>query len=126
MNIIFAALIAIIIILLLMIYAALFGRIGRMRKEDFAETVIEKVSSLYDSKTELVANQCKSGPWYLVVYTKDSDYPIWISNNTIRSIHPDPKNYRIIIKMFDREDTVIDNVESYEMCAASDLCDYDM
>ena len=126
MNIIFAALIAIIIILLLMIYAALFGRIGRIRKEDFAETVIEKVSSLYDSKTELVANQCKSSPWYLVVYTKDSNYPIWISHNTIRSIHPDPKNYRIIIKMFDREDMVICNVEHYEMCAASDLCNYDM
>ena len=126
MNIIFAALIAIIIILLLMIYAALFGRIGRMRKEDFAETVIEKVSSLYESKTELVANQCKSSPWYLVVYTKDRDYPDWISHNTIRSIHPDPKNYRIIIKQFNGEDMVIENVEHYEMCAANDLCDYDM
>ena len=126
MNIIFASLIAIIIILLLMIYAALFGRIGRMRKEDFVETVIEKVSSLYDSKTELIANQSKSSPWYLVVYTKDSDYPIWISHNNIRSVHPDPKNYRIIIKTFDREDMVIVNVDSYEICAANDLCDYDM
>ena len=126
MNIIFAALIAIIIILLLMIYAALFGRIGRMRKEDFVETVIEKVSSLYESKTELVANQCKASPWYLVVYTKDSNYPIWISHNTIRSVHPDPKNYKIIVKQFNGEDMVIGNVESYEMCAANDLCDYDM
>ena len=125
MNIIFAALIAIIIILLLMIYAALFGRIGRLRKEDFVETVIEKVSSLYESKTELVANQCKSSPWYLVVYTKDSNYPIWISHNTIRSIHPDPKNYKLIIKQFNGEG-VIENVESYELCSASDLCDYDM
>lgn len=126
MNIIFAALIAIIIILLLMIYAALFGRIGRMRKEDFAETVIDKVTSLINSKIALVEDQRKSSPWYLVVYTKDRDYPDWISHNTIRSIHPDPKNYRIIIKMFDREDMVIDNVEHYEMCAANDLCDYDM
>ena len=125
MNIIFAALIAIIIILLLMIYAALFGRIGRIRKEDFVETVIEKVSSLYDSKTELVANQSKSSPWYLVVYTKDSNYPIWISYNTIRSIHPDPKNYKLIVKQFNGEG-VIENVESYELCSASDLCDYDM
>ena len=125
MNIIFAALIAIIIILLLMIYAALFGRIGRMRKEDFAETVIEKVSSIINSKIEMDMDQSKSSPWYLVVYTKDSNYPIWISHNTIRSIHPDPKNYKLIIKQFNGEG-VIENVESYEMCAASDLCDYDM
>ena len=123
MNIIFSTLIVTIIVFLLIVFAAwLDGK----EKVKIVKTVIEKVSSLYDSKTELVANQCKSGPWYLVVYTKDSDYPIWISNNTIRSIHPDPKNYRIIIKMFDREDMVIVNVESYEMCAASDLCDYDM
>ena len=125
MNIIFAALIAIIIILLLMIYAALFGRIGRMRKEDFAENVIEKVSSIINSKIEMDMDQSKSSPWYLVVYTKDSNYPIWISNNTIRSIHPDPKNYKLIIKQFNGEG-VIENVESYELCAASDLCDYDM
>ena len=125
MNIIFAALIAIIIILLLMIYAALFGRIGRMRKEDFAETVIDKVPSLIDSKMESVTEQREAGPWYLVVYTKDSNYPIWISHNTIRSIHPDPKNYKLIIKQFNGEG-VIENVESYEMCAANDLCDYDM
>ena len=126
MNIITATLIAIIIILLLMIYSEWFDRIGRMRKEDFVKTVIEKVSSLIDSKMESVTGQCEAAPWYLVVYTKDRDYPDWISHNTIRSIHPDPKNYRIIIKMFDREDMVIDNVESYEMCAANDLCDYDM
>ena len=126
MNIIFAALIAIIIILLLMIYAILFNRIGRMRKEDFAEKAIDKVSSLINSKMEMELDEHKAGPWYLVVYTKDRDYPDWISHNTIRSIHPDPKNYRIIIKMFDREDMVIVNVEHYEMCAANDLCDYDM
>ena len=126
MNIIFAALIAIIIILLLMIYAALFGRIGRIRKEDFAETVIEKVSSLYESNTELVANQCKASPWYLVVYTKDSDYPDWISYNTIRSVHPDPANNKIIVKQFNGEDMVIENVINYELCSGNDMCDYDM
>ena len=126
MNIIIASLIAIIIILLLIIYATWFDKIGRMRKEDFAETVIDKVSSLINSKIAVALDEHKAGPWYLVVYTKDSNYPIWISHNTIRSIHPDPKNYRIIIKMFDREDMVIVNVENYEMCAASDLCDYDM
>ena len=126
MNIIIASLIAIIIILLLIIYATWFDKIGRMRKEDFVEKVIDKVSSLINSKMAVALDEHKAGPWYLVVYTKDSNYPIWISHNTIRSIHPDPKNYKIIIKQFNGEDMVIDNVENYEMCAANDLCDYDM
>ena len=126
MNIIFASLIAIIIILLLIIYATWFDKIGRMRKEDFFEKVIDRLTSFFNSKIAVALDEHKAGPWYLVVYTKDSNYPIWISHNTIRSIHPDPKNYRIIIKMFDREDMVIVNVENYEMCAANDLCDYDM
>ena len=126
MNIIIATLLSIVIILLLMIYSVWFNRLVRMRKEDFAEKAIDKVSSLINSKIAVALDEHKAGPWYLVVYTKDSNYPIWISHNTIRSIHPDPKNYRIIIKMFDREDMVIVNVESYEMCAANDLCDYDM
>lgn len=125
MNIIFATLIAIVIILLLMIYSVWFNRLVRMRKEDFAEKVIDKVSSLINSKMEMALDEHKASPWYLVVYTKDSNYPIWISNNTIRSIHPDPKNYKLIIKQFNGEG-VIENVESYEMCAANDLCDYDM
>ena len=125
MNIIIASLIAIIIILLLIIYATWFDKIGRMRKEDFAETVIDKVSSLINSKIAVALDEHKAGPWYLVVYTKDSNYPIWISHNTIRSIHPDPKNYKLIIKQFNGEG-VIENVESYELCSASDLCDYDM
>ena len=123
MNIIIATLISFFIVLLLAILA--FWLDGK-EKVEFIGTVIDKVSSLIDSKMESVTEQHKAGPWYLVVYTKDSNYPIWISHNTIRSIHPEPKNYRIIIKMFDREDMVIDNVESYEMCAANDLCDYDM
>ena len=126
MNIIIASLIAIIIILLLIIYATWFDKIGRMRKEDFFEKAIDRLTSFFNSKIAVALDEHKAGPWYLVVYTKDSNYPIWISHNTIRSIHPDPKNYRIIIKMFDREDMVIVNVESYEMCAANDLCDYDM
>ena len=126
MNIIIASLIAIIIILLLIIYATWFDKIGRMRKEDFFEKAIDRLTSFFNSKIAVALDEHKAGPWYLVVYTKDSNYPIWISHNTIRSIHPDPKNYRIIIKMFDREDMVIVNVENYEMCAANDLCDYDM
>lgn len=123
MNIFFSILIVVFIVLMLAIFATwLDGK----EKVQFIETVIDKVSSLVDSKLASVTDQCEAGPWYLVVYTKDSDYPIWISHNNIRSVHPDPKNYRIIIKTFDREDMVIENVESYELCAANDLCDYDM
>ena len=123
MTIILSTIIALIIILLFSSFAAWLE--GKQKKE-FFEKSIDKVSSIIDSKMEEALDEHKAGPWYLVVYTKDSNYPIWISHNTIRSIHPDPKNYRIIIKMFDREDMVIVNVENYEMCAANDLCDYDM
>ena len=126
MNIIFSTLMAIIVILLLLICAAWFDKIGRKPKEEFIDNIIDKVSSLIDSKLASVTEQREAGPWYLVVYTKDSDYPIWISHNNIRSVHPDPKAYRIIIKTFDREDMVLVNVEHYEMCAANDLCNYDM
>ena len=125
MNIIFSAITSIIIILLFASLSALLYGIWRKDKEKFIETVFDKVSSLYESKAELAKSQCKAVPWYLVVYTQDSNYPIWISNNTIRSIHPDPKNCKLIIKQFNGEG-VIDNVESYELCSASDMCDYDM
>ena len=122
MNIIFSTIIALIIILLFSSFATWLE--GKQKKE-FFEKSIDKVSSIIDSKMEDALDEHKAGPWYLVVYTKDSNYPIWISNNTIRSIHPDPKNYKLIIKQFNGEG-VIDNVESYELCSASDLCDYDM
>lgn len=122
MNIIFSILIALFIILLFSSFATWLE--GKEKKE-FFEKAIDKVSSLIDSKLELMTDQSETGPWYLVVYTKDSNYPIWISNNTIRSIHPDPKNYKLIIKQFNGEG-VIENVESYELCSASDMCDYDM
>ena len=141
MNIIFSTLIVIIIVLLFTIFAGWIDKFNAKHKEAFIEKildrkeefidkaiekVLDKVSTTVTSGIDMAMDQHKAGPWYLVVYTKDSNYPIWISHNTIRSIHPDPKNYRIIIKMFDREDMVIVNVESYEMCAANDLCDYDM
>ena len=123
MNIIFLILIVFFTVLLLNILSTwLDGKV----KVKFAETVIEKVSSLIDSKMELVTDQYKAGPWYLVVYTQDSNYPIWISNNTIRSVHPDPEHCNIIIKQFNGEDMVIENVISYEMCSGNDLCEYDM
>ena len=121
MNIIIAILI---IILLYSIFITWLDNIGWKHKEELMEKAIDKVSSLLSSKIASVTDQCETGPWYLVVYTKDSNYPIWISNNTIRSIHPDPKNYKLIIKQFNGEG-VIENVESYELCSASDLCDYE-
>lgn len=126
MNIIFSSLIVILFILLFTIFAAWIDKFGEKRKEEFIEKAIDKVSSLLTSKIELVMDQHKTGPRYLVVYTKDSNYPIWISNNNIRSVHPDPKNRKIIIKQFNGEDMVIDNVENYELCSANEMCDYDM
>lgn len=123
MNIIFSILIAIIIVLLLTILAAW---LDRKEKVQFVDTIIDKVSSIIDSKMESATGLIEAGPWYLVVYTQDSNYPIWISNNNIRSVHPDPQNSKIIIKQFNGEDMVIENVINYELCAASDLCEYDM
>ena len=126
MNIIFSTLIAIIIILLFVILAAIFAAwLDGKDKENLIEKTVDKVSSLINSKISL-AEQSEAGPWYLVVYTKDSNYPIWISNNTIRSVHPDPKNRKLIVKQFNGEDMVIENVENYEIRAANKLFDYDM
>lgn len=123
MNIMFSILIVVLIILLLTLLSIwLDGKAW----VNFAETVIDKICTLIDSKLESVTGQSEAGPWYLVVYTQDSDYPIWISNNTIRSVHPDPEHCKIIIKQFNDEDMVIEHVISYELCSASDMCDYDM
>lgn len=126
MNIIIATLIAIIILLLYISFSAVFYSHWQKDQKKLIETVFDKVSSLYDSKAELVAGQSEAGPWYLVVYTKDSNYPIWISNNTIRSVHPGPELCNIIVKQFNGEDMVIENVINYELCSASDMCEYDM
>ena len=123
MNIIFSAIIATIIVFLLIIFAAWLE--GKHKKE-FFEKAIDRVSSLIRSDIVLATDLQKPGPWYLVVYTKDSDYPIWISNNNIRSVHPDPEHCKIIIKQFNGEDMVIDNVMNYELCSGSELCNYDM
>lgn len=126
MNIIFSTLIVILIILLFTIFAAWIDKFNAKHKEAFIDKAIDKVSSLLTSKIALVMEQYKTGPWYLAVYTKDSNYPIWVSNNNIRSVHPDPKNRKIIIKQFCNEDMVIENVENYEMCSGNEMCDYDM
>ena len=127
MNIIFSTLIAIIIILLFAILAASFAAwLDGKDKDKFIEKTVDNVSALINSKISLVADQRESCPWYLVVYTKDSNYPIWISNNTIRSVHPDPEHCKIIVKQFNGEDMVIENVINYDMRAANKLFDYDM
>ena len=126
MNIIISTLIVVLIVLLLASLSALLYGIWRKDKDKFIEKTVDKVSSLINSKISLVADQYKAGPWYLVVYTQDSNYPIWISNNTIRSVHPDPEHCKIIVKQFNGEDMVIENVINYELCSASDMCEYDM
>lgn len=127
MNIIFSILIAIIIILLFAILAAVFAAwLDRKDKEEFIEKTADKVSSLINSKISSVTGQSEACPWYLVVYTQDSNYPIWISNNTIRSVHPDPEHCNIIVKQFNGEDMVIENVISYDMRTANKMFDYEM
>lgn len=130
MNFIFSSLIVILIILLFTIFAAWLNKFGRKHKEEFIDKAIEKVfdkiSSIVTTSVSVVMDQHKIGPWYLVVYTKEANHPIWISNNNIRSVHPDLKNRKIIIKQFNAEDMVIDNVENYELCSGNEMCDYDM
>ena len=123
MNIIIATLI---IILLYSIFTNWLDNIGWKHKEELIEKAIDKVSKTVTSGIDMVMDRHKAGPWYLVVYTHDSNYPIWISNNTIQSVHPEPWHNKIIIKKFNGDDMVIENVENYEMCAANDLCDYEM
>ena len=126
MNIILSSLIVVLIILLFSIFITWLDKFGRKDKEGLIEKTIDKVSKTVTSGIDMVMDRHKAGPWYLVVYTKDSNYPIWISNNTIQSVHPEPWHNKIIIKQFNGEDMVIENVENYEMCAANDLCDYEM
>ena len=126
MNFILSSLIVVLIILLFSIFITWLDNIGWKHKEELIDKAIDKVSKTVTSGIDMVMDRHKAGPWYLVVYTHDSNYPIWISNNAIRSVHPEPWHNKVIIKQFNGEDMVIENVENYEMCAANDLCDYEM
>lgn len=130
MNIIFSTLIVIIIVLLFTIFAAWIDKFNAKHKESFIEKILDRKEAFIDKAIEKVLDktmdQHKTGPWFLVVYTQDSNYPIWISNNTIRSVHPDPANNKIIVKQFCNEDMVIENVVNYEICSANDMCEYEM
>lgn len=130
MTIIFSTIIAFFIVLLFITFAAWIGKFNAKDKEEFIEKTLDRKEAFIDKAIEKVLaktmDQHKTGPWYLVVYTKDSNYPIWVSNNNIRSVHPDPKNGKIIIKQFCNEDMVIEDVENYEMCSGNEMCEYDM
>ena len=126
MNFIFSSLTVFAFVMCTLVFIFFLDDGRRLRKEEFIDSSIDKVSSLLSSQIDAVMDKHKSGPWYLVVYTQDSNYPIWISNNNILSVHPDPEHCKIIIRQFDDEDMVIENVISYELCSASDMCDYDM
>ena len=130
MNIIFSTLIVIIIVLLFTIFAGWIDKFNAKHKEAFIEKILDRKEEFIDKAIEKVLDktmdQHKTGPWFLVVYTQDSNYPIWISNNNIRSVYPDPQNSKIIVKQFNGGDMVIENVISYELCSANDMCEYDM
>ena len=130
MNIIFSILIVVLIVLLFTIFAGWIDKFNAKHKEAFIEKILDRKEEFIDKAIEKVLDktmdQHKTGPWFLVVYTQDSNYPIWISNNNIRSVYPDPQNSEIIVKRFNGEDMVIENVINYELCSASDLCEYDM
>lgn len=123
MNIIIATLI---IILLYSIFTTWLDYIGWKHKDELIEKAFYKASAFIGSKKEVAMGLKEDGPWYLVVYTQDSNYPIWISNNNIRSVHPDPEHRKIIIKQFNGEDMVIENVINYDMRAANKMFDYEM
>ena len=130
MNIIFSTIIAIIILLLFAIFAGWIDKFNAKDKLAFIEKTLARKEAFIDKSIEKVLaktmDQHKTGPWFLVVYTQDSNYPIWISNNNIRSVHPDPENNKITVKQFCNEDMVIENVVNYEICPANDMCEYDM
>jgi hypothetical protein len=40
-------------------------------------------------------------------------------------VHPDAKKRRLIVKLFNGEDMVIEDVESYDIQAANEMADFD-
>ena len=130
MNFIFSTIIVVLIVLLFTIFAGWIDKFNAKHKEAFIEKILDRKEEFIDKAIEKVLDktmdQHKAGPWFLVVYTQDSNYPIWISNNNIRSVYPDPQNSKIIVKQFNGGDMVIENVISYELCSANDMCEYDM
>jgi hypothetical protein len=129
MESVISALIIFLVILLICFLSSLIDKFCGKRKDEFIDKTIEKaidkVSSVVTSKIAMVLEKYKTGPWYLVVYTAAEGQPIWISNNNIRSVHPDAKKRRLIVKLFNGEDMVIEDVESYDIQAANEMADFD-
>lgn len=126
---IISALIIILLILLFTIFAAWTDRFGAKRKEAFidktVDKAIDKICVHSTSKLIKMIEEYKTGPWYLVVYTAAEGQPVWISNNNIRSVHPDAEKRRLVVKQFNGEDMVIEDVESYDLQAANEMADFD-
>lgn len=76
MNFIFSTLIVILIILLFSIFAAWLDKFGRKDKEKFIEKTIEKVSEIFTIRFNDAMGRYKTGPWYFVVCTQESNRPI--------------------------------------------------
>src|SRR5574344_819473 len=103
MNFIFSALTGFVFVLCAIAFINFLDEGRRLRKVEFIEIAIDRVSHIVSDKMYDYWKKHKTGPWYLVVYTQDSNYPIWISNNTIRSVHPDPEHCNIIVKQLNGE-----------------------
>lgn len=121
MESVISALIIFLVILLICFFSSLIDHFLGKRKEQTFEKYFRRV----EQHVGVLTDMHKVGPWYLVVFTTKSPYPIWISNNNIRSVHPDPKDCRLTVKQFNGEDMVIDDVESYDLQSASEMTDFD-
>ena len=121
METVFSVLIIVLVIMLICFFSSLIEHFSGKRKEQTFEKYFRRVEQHVGVWTDMH----KVGPWYLVVFTTKSPYPIWISNNNIRSVHPDPKDCRLTVKQFNGEDMVIDDVESYDLQSASEMTAFD-
>lgn len=121
METVISVLIIVLVILLICFFSSLIDHFLGKRKEQTFEKYFRRV----EQHVGVLTDMHKVGPWYLVVFTTKSPYPIWISNNNIRSVHPDPKDCRLTVKQFNGEDMVIDDVESYDLQSASEMTDFD-
>lgn len=121
METVISLLIIVLVIMLICFFSSLIDHFLGKRKEQTFEKYFRRV----EQHVGVLTDMHKVGPWYLVVFTTKSPYPIWISNNNIRSVHPDPKDCRLTVKQFNGEDMVIDDVESYDLQSASEMTDYD-
>ena len=121
METVISALIIVLVIMLICFFSSLIDHFLGKRKEQTFEKYFRRV----EQHVGVLNDMHKVGPWYLVVFTTKSPYPIWISNNNIRSVHPDPKDCRLTVKQFNCEDMVIDDVESYDLQSASEMTDFD-